>query len=64
MTLDELLTRVVQITDAVEVPVSVDIESGYGEGRLGSSTGLLMRAPSVSTSRTPCTARAAGCGPR
>jgi 2-methylisocitrate lyase-like PEP mutase family enzyme len=31
MTFDELLTRVVQITDAVEVPVSVDIESGYGE---------------------------------
>ena len=28
MTFDELLTRVVQITDAVDVPVSVDIESG------------------------------------
>jgi 2-methylisocitrate lyase-like PEP mutase family enzyme len=36
MTFGELLTRVVQITDAVDVPVSVDIESGYGEtpGRL------------------------------
>ncbi|MGH3674790.1 MAG: isocitrate lyase/PEP mutase family protein [Mycobacterium sp.] len=36
MTFDDLLTRVVQITDAVDVPVSVDIESGYGEapGRL------------------------------
>lgn len=31
MTFDELLTRVTQITDAVEVPVSVDIESGYGQ---------------------------------
>jgi 2-methylisocitrate lyase-like PEP mutase family enzyme len=31
MTFDELLTRVEQITDAVSVPVSVDIESGYGE---------------------------------
>jgi 2-methylisocitrate lyase-like PEP mutase family enzyme len=31
MTFSELLTRVKQITEAVEVPVSVDIESGYGE---------------------------------
>ncbi|KHO28140.1 isocitrate lyase/PEP mutase family protein [Mycolicibacterium setense] len=31
MSFDDLLTRVRQITDAVEVPVSVDIESGYGE---------------------------------
>ncbi|MBU9762507.1 isocitrate lyase/phosphoenolpyruvate mutase family protein [Mycobacterium sp. TNTM28] len=31
MTFDDLLTRVRQITDAVEVPVSVDIESGYGQ---------------------------------
>jgi 2-methylisocitrate lyase-like PEP mutase family enzyme len=30
MAFAELLTRVRQITDAVEVPVSVDIESGYG----------------------------------
>ncbi|OQS14496.1 phosphonomutase [Nocardia donostiensis] len=30
MTFEELLTRVRQITDAVDVPVSVDIESGYG----------------------------------
>jgi 2-methylisocitrate lyase-like PEP mutase family enzyme len=30
MTFDDLLTRVVQITDAVDVPISVDIESGYG----------------------------------
>ena len=36
MTFGELLTRVEQITGAVDVPVSVDIESGYGEppGRL------------------------------
>jgi 2-methylisocitrate lyase-like PEP mutase family enzyme len=31
MTFDELLARVAQITGAVEVPVSVDVESGYGE---------------------------------
>ncbi|CQD23174.1 phosphonomutase [Mycolicibacterium conceptionense] len=31
MSFDDLLTRVRQITDAVDVPVSVDIESGYGE---------------------------------
>ena len=31
MTFDDLLTRVSQITAAVDVPVSVDIESGYGE---------------------------------
>ena len=31
MTFDELLARVAQITAAVEVAVSVDIESGYGE---------------------------------
>jgi 2-methylisocitrate lyase-like PEP mutase family enzyme len=31
MTFDELLTRVRQITDAVDVPVSVDCEAGYGE---------------------------------
>jgi 2-methylisocitrate lyase-like PEP mutase family enzyme len=30
MTFAELLTRVRQVTEAVEVPVSVDIESGYG----------------------------------
>ncbi len=31
MTFDDVCTRVTQITDAVDVPVSVDIESGYGE---------------------------------
>jgi 2-methylisocitrate lyase-like PEP mutase family enzyme len=31
MTFDDLLTRVAQVTAAVDVPVSVDIESGYGE---------------------------------
>lgn len=31
MTFDDLLTRVAQITGAVDVPISVDIESGYGE---------------------------------
>jgi 2-methylisocitrate lyase-like PEP mutase family enzyme len=36
MAFDDLLGRVAQITGAVDVPVSVDVESGYGElpGRL------------------------------
>jgi 2-methylisocitrate lyase-like PEP mutase family enzyme len=41
MTFDELLTRAVQITDAVEAPVSVDIESGYGEAPERLIDGLL-----------------------
>ncbi len=31
MAFDDLLARVAQITGAVDVPVSVDVESGYGE---------------------------------
>jgi 2-methylisocitrate lyase-like PEP mutase family enzyme len=31
MSFDDLLARVAQITGAVDVPISVDIESGYGE---------------------------------
>ncbi|MGU3290960.1 isocitrate lyase/PEP mutase family protein [Williamsia sp. M5A3_1d] len=31
LTFDEVLTRIKQITAAVDVPISVDIESGYGE---------------------------------
>ncbi|MBV8786867.1 MAG: isocitrate lyase/phosphoenolpyruvate mutase family protein [Mycobacterium sp.] len=31
MAFDDVLTRVAQITTAVDVPVSVDIESGYGQ---------------------------------
>lgn len=31
MTFDELLTRVAHITAAVDAPISVDVESGYGE---------------------------------
>ncbi|WP_408633173.1 isocitrate lyase/PEP mutase family protein [Mycobacterium hippophais] len=41
MTFDELLTRVAQITEAVDVPVSVDIESGYGEAPTRLIEGLL-----------------------
>ncbi|MHC9295324.1 isocitrate lyase/PEP mutase family protein [Mycobacterium sp. LTG2003] len=41
MTFDDLLTRVRQITDAVDVPVSVDIESGYGEAPARIIEGLL-----------------------
>ena len=31
MTFDDVLARVAQITGAVDLPVSVDVESGYGE---------------------------------
>jgi 2-methylisocitrate lyase-like PEP mutase family enzyme len=31
LTFDELLTRIAQITAAIDIPVSVEIESGYGE---------------------------------
>ncbi|GJF11354.1 PEP phosphonomutase and related enzymes [Mycolicibacterium cyprinidarum] len=41
MTFDDLLTRVAQITAAVDVPVSVDIESGYGQTPLRLIDGLL-----------------------
>ncbi|BBY18320.1 isocitrate lyase/PEP mutase family protein [Mycolicibacterium litorale] len=41
MTFDELLTRVAQITEAVDVPVSVDIESGYAEAPARLVEGLL-----------------------
>jgi 2-methylisocitrate lyase-like PEP mutase family enzyme len=41
MTFDDLLARVVEITDAVQVPVSVDIESGYGEAPTRLIDGLL-----------------------
>lgn len=41
MTFDELLTRVAQITSAVDLPVSVDIESGYAEAPARLIEGLL-----------------------
>src|SRR6478735_4538870 len=41
MTFDDVLARVSQITAAVDVPVSVDIESGYGESPTRLITGLL-----------------------
>ncbi|WP_066900560.1 isocitrate lyase/PEP mutase family protein [Mycolicibacterium houstonense] len=41
MSFDDLLARVRQITDAVDVPVSVDIESGYGEAPQRVIEGLL-----------------------
>jgi 2-methylisocitrate lyase-like PEP mutase family enzyme len=41
MTFEDVLTRVKQITAAVDVPVSVDIESGYGESPVRLITGLL-----------------------
>lgn len=41
MTFDELLTRVSQITAAVDVPISVDIESGYAETPVRLIEGLL-----------------------
>ncbi len=41
MTFEEAMTRVAQITGAVDVPVSVDIESGYGESADRLIEGLL-----------------------
>ena len=41
MTFEDVLTRVKQITAAVDVPISVDIESGYGESSTRLITGLL-----------------------
>lgn len=41
MSYDDLLTRVAQITSAVDVPISVDIESGYGESATRLIDGLL-----------------------
>lgn len=41
MTFDDVLTRVAQITAAVDVPISVDIESGYAEPPARLIEGLL-----------------------
>jgi 2-methylisocitrate lyase-like PEP mutase family enzyme len=41
MTFEDVLTRVKQISAAVDVPISVDIESGYGESPTRLITGLL-----------------------
>ncbi|AGB20676.1 PEP phosphonomutase-like enzyme [Mycobacterium sp. JS623] len=41
MSFDDVVTRVKQITSAVDVPVSVDIESGYAEPATRLITGLL-----------------------
>ena len=41
MSFDDVVTRVTQITGAVDVPVSVDIESGYGEPPARLIAGLL-----------------------
>ena len=41
MSFDDVVTRVAQITGAVDVPISVDIESGYGESASRLINGLL-----------------------
>src|SRR3954470_17996983 len=41
MSFDEVTTRVAQITGAVDVPVSVDIEAGYGQSAATLIDGLL-----------------------
>ncbi len=41
MAFDDVVTRVKQITAAVDVPVSVDLESGYGESPASLIAGLL-----------------------
>ena len=47
MSFDDLLTRVAQITAAVDVPISVDIESGYGLPAQRLIEGLLAWARSA-----------------
>lgn len=42
MSFDDVVTRVAQITAAVDVPISVDIESGYGESASRLIDGLLQ----------------------
>ncbi len=42
MSFDDVVTRVAQITAAVDVPISVDIESGYGESASRLINGLLQ----------------------
>ncbi len=46
MSFEDVVTRVAQITAAVEAPVSVDIESGYGESA-GRLIGGLLEAGAV-----------------
>jgi 2-methylisocitrate lyase-like PEP mutase family enzyme len=41
MSFEDVVTRVAQITSAVDVPISVDIESGYGESASRLINGLL-----------------------
>ena len=41
MSFDDVVTRVAQIAAAVDVPISVDIESGYGESPSRLINGLL-----------------------
>jgi 2-methylisocitrate lyase-like PEP mutase family enzyme len=41
MTFEDVLARIAQITAAVDVPISVDIESGYGQATTRLITGLL-----------------------
>ena len=43
MTFDDVLTRVKQITAAVDAPISVDIESGYGEAPSAADRGAIGR---------------------
>ena len=57
ITFDELITRIKQITEAVDVPISVDIESGYGEDPKRLIDGLLsvgQRADAVADPPGPC----------
>jgi 2-methylisocitrate lyase-like PEP mutase family enzyme len=42
MSFDDVVTRVAQITAAVDAPISVDIESGYGESASRLIDGLLQ----------------------
>lgn len=62
MAFDDVLTRVAQITAAVDVPLSVDIESGYAEAPTRLIEGLLSVGAVGLNIEDTVHAKGAGCG--
>lgn len=63
-TFEEVLAAVRPIIAAVDVPVSVDLEAGYGQEPADLVAGLIEAGGAASTSRTPSTRRADACATR
>ncbi|WP_252975753.1 isocitrate lyase/phosphoenolpyruvate mutase family protein [Janibacter melonis] len=57
MTLGDALDGISRICASVDLPVTADVESGTARPPPSSSSASSQRAPSASTSRTPCTAK-------